>query len=114
MFADTSATIVSGSIAERCQFASYVVFSGIMTGWVYPVASHWAWDATSPGKPGSMRCDEVNLRDLSVSRVSGWLNALGFHDFAGSGVVHLTGGTCALVSHGHVTVTARILLQTSL
>jgi Amt family ammonium transporter len=43
---------------------------------VYPVVSHWAWDSNSPG----------------------WLNALGYHDFAGSSVVHLTGGMCALVS----------------
>ncbi len=49
VFAGTAATIVSGSIAERCQFGSYLAFSAVMTGWVYPVVSHWAWDAGSPG-----------------------------------------------------------------
>eukprot|EP00095_Tigriopus_kingsejongensis_P003363 maker-scaffold557_size137338-snap-gene-0.13 protein:Tk03363 transcript:maker-scaffold557_size137338-snap-gene-0.13-mRNA-1 annotation:"predicted protein" len=75
VFAATAATIVSGSIAERCQFFAYFVYSILITGWVYPPVSHWAWDANTPG----------------------WLNQLGYQDFAGSGVVHLLGGTCALV-----------------
>ena len=59
-------------------FLSWITFNlkKLLLGWVYPVVSHWAWDTNSPG----------------------WLNELGFHDFAGSGVVHLTGGMCALVS----------------
>lgn len=73
VFAATAATIVSGSIAERCQFTAYFVYSILITGWVYPPVSHWAWDGT------------------------GWLNQLGYHDFAGSGVVHILGGVCALV-----------------
>jgi len=73
VFAATAATIVSGSIAERCCFSAYFVYSIIITGWVYPPVSHWAWDT------------------------NGWLNKLEYADFAGSGVVHVLGGTCALV-----------------
>merc|ERR1712223_147929 len=73
VFAATAATIVSGSIAERCCFSAYFVYSIIITGWVYPPVTHWAWDD------------------------HGWLLKLGYADFAGSGVVHVLGGTCALV-----------------
>jgi len=73
VFAATTATIVSGSIAERCSMTAYFMYSILLTGFVYPVVSHWAWDS------------------------DGWLNERGYTDFAGSGVVHLTGGTCALV-----------------
>jgi len=72
VFAATAATIVSGAVAERVQFFAYFMYSIIITGWVYPIVTHWAWDGT------------------------GWLNKLAYHDFAGSGVVHLLGGTCAL------------------
>lgn len=74
VFAATAATIVSGSIAERCTFHAYFVYSLIITGWVYPPVTHWAWDQ------------------------SGWLFQLDYADFAGSGVVHVLGGTCALVA----------------
>ena len=74
MFAATAATIVSGAIAERCQFNAYFAYSIMITGWVYPPVSHWAWDG------------------------SGWLAQTGlYRDFAGSGVVHLLGGSCAIV-----------------
>merc|ERR1712156_1402762 len=73
VFAATAATIVSGSIAERCCFNAYFIYSIIITGWVYPPVTHWAWDS------------------------NGWLTELGYKDFAGSGVVHVLGGTCALV-----------------
>jgi len=74
VFAATAATIVSGAIAERCQFNAYFAYSVIITGWVYPPVCHWAWDA------------------------SGLLAQTGLYkDFAGSGVVHLLGGSCALV-----------------
>eukprot|EP00090_Calanus_glacialis_P008846 TRINITY_DN1716_c0_g1_i2.p1 TRINITY_DN1716_c0_g1~~TRINITY_DN1716_c0_g1_i2.p1 ORF type:complete len:555 (-),score=145.72 TRINITY_DN1716_c0_g1_i2:254-1918(-) len=74
VFAATAATIVSGAIAERCQFFAYFAYSIIITGWVYPPVSHWAWDG------------------------AGWLAQTGFYkDFAGSGVVHLMGGSCAIV-----------------
>ena len=72
-FAATCATIVSGAIAERCNFNGYVIFSIIITGITYPMAAHWCWGPY------------------------GWLGQLGFRDFAGSGVVHLSGGVCALV-----------------
>jgi len=73
VFAATAATIVSGSVAERCHFIGYFVYSSIITGWVYPIVTHWAWTE------------------------AGWLSKLGYSDFAGSGVVHLLGATCALV-----------------
>ena len=67
VFAATAATIVSGAIAERCQFFAYFAYSIILTGWVYPPVSHWAWDG------------------------EGWLSQTGLYkDFAGSGVVHVS------------------------
>ena len=76
VFAATAATIVSGTIAERCQFVAYFVYSILITGWVYPPVSHWAWDCDTPG----------------------FLCEWGYADFAGSGVVHLLGGVCGLVA----------------
>jgi len=74
VFAATTATIVSGAVAERCNFSAYLIYSSLLTGWVYPIVSHWAWAG------------------------SGWLAMTGYYkDFAGSGVVHLMSGTCALV-----------------
>jgi ammonium transporter, Amt family len=75
-FAATSATIVSGALAERCQLATYLCFSLFMTSFIYPVVCAWIW---ADGHHGI-----------------GWLNYLGFIDFAGSGVVHLVGGICAI------------------
>jgi len=75
-FAATSATIVSGALAERCQLATYLVFSFTMTSFIYPVVVSWIWAEQSWGK--------------------GWLKQVGFIDFAGSGVVHMVGGVCAL------------------
>lgn len=73
VFAATTATIVSGAMAERCDFGAYLIYSAVLTGFVYPIVSHWAW---AP---------------------SGWLANGHYHDFAGSGVVHLTGGCAAFV-----------------
>uniref|UniRef100_A0A146MH48 Ammonium transporter n=1 Tax=Lygus hesperus TaxID=30085 RepID=A0A146MH48_LYGHE len=74
IFAATTATIVSGAVAERCQFAAYLIYSAVISGFVYPVVSHWAWSK------------------------HGWLNTLGFHDLSGCGVVHALAGTCAFVA----------------
>ena len=72
MFCATTATIVSGAMAERTQFRAYFVYCIFISALVYPLAGHWTWGG-------------------------GWLAALGFHDFAGSAVVHSVGGWLALV-----------------
>ena len=72
-FASASATIISGAVAERSILKSYLTYTAFVTSFVYPVLVHWAWSG------------------------DGWLAALGFHDFAGSGVVHACGGLSALV-----------------
>ena len=72
VFAATSATIVSGAMAERTQFKSYLIYTAFISALVYPISGHWIWG-------------------------SGWLADLGFHDFAGSTVVHSVGGWAALV-----------------
>ncbi len=71
VFAATAATIVSGAMAERTQFKSYLIYSVFITGIIYPVVGHWVWGG-------------------------GWLSDLGMSDFAGSTVVHSTGGWLAL------------------
>ncbi|MCO4769815.1 MAG: ammonium transporter [Deltaproteobacteria bacterium] len=73
VFAGTAATIVSGSVAERFKFTSYMLVSFLVTAFLYPVVGHWVWGG-------------------------GWLGDYGFHDFAGSTVVHAVGGSCALVA----------------
>ncbi|MFH1914942.1 MAG: ammonium transporter [Pseudomonadota bacterium] len=79
VFAATAATIVSGGMAERTKFSSYVVVSIVVTGIIYPISGHWAWGSLWLGDDGA-----------------GWLEALGFVDFAGSSVVHSVGGWLAL------------------
>lgn len=74
VFAATAATIVSGAIAERTKFSTYIIFSLIMTIVIYPISGHWVWQG------------------------DGWLTDLGFIDFAGSTVVHSVGGWAALVA----------------
>ncbi|MEM5948197.1 ammonium transporter [Spirochaetia bacterium 38H-sp] len=71
VFAGTASTIVSGAMAERTRFASYLIYSVFITALIYPVSGHWVWGG-------------------------GWLSSLGFHDFAGSTVVHSVGGWAAL------------------
>ncbi|MRX73501.1 ammonium transporter [Bacillus lacus] len=73
VFAATCATIISGAVAERIKLSSYILLTVFMTGLIYPVAGHWIWGG-------------------------GWLSELGFVDFAGSTVVHLTGATGAAVA----------------
>jgi len=82
-FAATSATIVAGTLAERCQMRAYLLYSMILTGFVYPVVAHNIWS------PNGF---------LSSKSVSEPLLGIGMIDFAGSGVVHVTGGCTALVA----------------
>ena len=72
VFCATTATIVSGSMAERTKFLSYCVYSGIISALIYPIEAHWIWGG-------------------------GWLAQLGFHDFAGSCAIHMVGGISALI-----------------
>ncbi|MDY3909581.1 MAG: ammonium transporter [Eubacterium sp.] len=72
VFCATTATIVSGAMAERTKFLSYCVYSAIISGLIYPIEAHWIWGG-------------------------GWLAQLGFHDFAGSCAIHMVGGIAALV-----------------
>ncbi len=72
VFAATAATIVSGAIAGRVKFTSYLIYTPFITGLIYPIVTHWVWNS------------------------DGWLAKLGYFDFAGSGVVHMLGGACAL------------------
>lgn len=71
MFCATTATIISGAVAERFRFDSYLIVSALMTGIVYPIVGHWVWGG-------------------------GWLSRIGFSDFAGSGAVHACGAIAAL------------------
>ena len=72
VFCATTATIVSGAMAERTKFLSYCVYSGIISALIYPIEAHWIWGG-------------------------GWLAQLGFHDFAGSTAIHMVGGISALI-----------------
>ncbi|KAG9453982.1 hypothetical protein H6P81_006886 [Aristolochia fimbriata] len=84
-FAIAVAGITSGSIAERTQFGAYLVYSFLLSGFVYPVAAHWVWSPAgwlSPNAPGGA--------------TTGLLFGSGAVDFAGSGVVHLVGGVAGL------------------
>lgn len=76
VFAATAATIVSGAMAERTKFTSYLIYSVIISAIIYPISGHWAWGSLFQG--------------------DGWLEGMGFIDFAGSTVVHSVGGWCAL------------------
>ena len=72
VFAATAATIVSGAMAERTKFTSYLIYSVVISAVIYPISGHWIWSGV------------------------GWLGNLGFHDFAGSTVVHSVGGWAGL------------------
>ena len=72
VFCATTATIVSGAMAERTNFAAYCLYSGVISLLVYPIEAHWIWGG-------------------------GWLAQMGFHDYAGSCAIHMVGGIAALV-----------------
>lgn len=72
VFCATSATIVSGAMAERTKFSTYCIYSAIISLIIYPISGHWIWGG-------------------------GWLSQMGFHDFAGSTAVHMLGGVCAFI-----------------
>ncbi|BFZ05259.1 hypothetical protein BsWGS_08298 [Bradybaena similaris] len=85
VFAATAATLVSGALSERCDFIAYFIYSFFITAIIYPIITHWAWASEGWLKVGVMY--EINGEQQRV----------GFHDFSGSGAVHLVGGTAALV-----------------
>ena len=72
VFCATTATIVSGAMAERTKFLSYCIYSAVISALIYPIEAHWIWG-------------------------HGWLSQLGFHDFAGSCAIHMVGGISALI-----------------
>lgn len=72
VFCATTATIVSGAMAERTKFLSYCIYSAVISAVVYPIEAHWIWGG-------------------------GWLSQMGFHDFAGSCAIHMVGGLTALI-----------------
>ncbi len=83
VFCATAATIVSGALAERTKFSSYLIFSLVITGLIYPISGSWAWNGLFGDYNGG---------------TSGWLEGMGYIDYAGSGVVHLVGGAAALAA----------------
>ncbi len=72
VFCATTATIVSGSMAERTKFSAYCIYSAVISGIIYPIEAHWTWG-------------------------NGFLVNMGFHDYAGSNCIHMVGGICALI-----------------
>ena len=72
VFCATTATIVSGAMAERTKFLSYCIYSAVISALIYPIEAHWIWGG-------------------------GWLSGMGFHDFAGSTAIHMVGGISALI-----------------
>ncbi|XP_069694958.1 putative ammonium transporter 1 isoform X3 [Periplaneta americana] len=71
VFAATAATLVSGAVAERCNYIAYITYSAVISGLIYPPATHWVWTE------------------------EGWLQKLGYQDYSGCGPVHLLGGVCS-------------------
>ena len=72
VFCATTATIVSGAMAERTRFISYCIYSAVISALIYPIEAHWIWGG-------------------------GWLAQIGFHDYAGSTAIHMVGGIAALI-----------------
>jgi len=92
-FSGAVATIVSGSVAERCKFEGYIVISLILTAFIYPVVVHWGWGSGFLSAWGAMPDAAGDARPL----LSGTSTSNGMIDFAGSGIVHMTGGVAGLV-----------------
>ncbi|OJV06782.1 MAG: hypothetical protein BGO12_22455 [Verrucomicrobia bacterium 61-8] len=82
VFCGTAATIISGAMAERTKFVGYLIFTALITGVLYPVIGHWAWGSFGEA--------------FGYGGGKGWLEQLGYLDFAGSSVVHSIGGAAAL------------------
>ncbi len=80
MFCGTATTIISGAVAERLRFTAYLLIALLVSGIIYPIFGHWAWNGIETGN------------------LTGWLGKLGFVDFAGSAVVHSIGGWVALAA----------------
>ncbi len=75
VFCATTATIVSGAMAERTKFISYCIYSGVISAIIYPIEAHWIWGGSG----------------------NAWLTDMGFHDYAGSTAIHMVGGISALI-----------------
>ena len=75
VFCATAATIVSGAMAERTKFSAYCIYSAVISAVVYPIEAGWVWNVDG----------------------NGWLQKLGFHDYAGSCAIHMVGGIAALI-----------------
>lgn len=98
-FAATAATIVSGAVAERCRFVAYLIYTAVITMWIYPVVVHWVWSGEGWLSAFFVQPNTFdNTGNLIRGTCTGVCNRLrnGVIDFAGSGVVHMTGGTAAL------------------
>ena len=80
VFCGTAVTIISGAVAERMRFQAYILVTVLVSGLIYPLFGHWAWNGANVGE------------------FAGWLGKMGFVDFAGSTVVHGVGGWVALAT----------------
>ena len=106
VFAATAATIVSGAVAERTQFGAYLAYSTFITGFIYPVVSHWCWSGTGWLQNHDIESMAKHEYDADGVMSYSTSDTVGYVDFAGSGIVHCCGGIAALM--GAVIIGARI------